>query len=358
MDAASLKEYIFNNNKVEFVLDKIGCKSIKYHSSNNFYSAANYNGDNTGAVNVYNNKYLLIHNWTRESEFGEMADIISLTKYNKKCSFVSAIKYLHNILGLKFTQYEKKEKEDEKEDPLAVFKNAMSTCRCINVANIQAIREEAINDYVPLLYIDWLREGIMPWAAKKFGLAYSYKYHRVVVPIRFWKDGRLVGFNQRTTVENYEELGIRKYFLTPSYKKNLNLYGLWENREEIEGKKTIVICESEKSVLKRYSRNDGTCVALQGKKLSEEQRKIILGLDVNEVIVALDNDVPIEEVRHICEQFFRARKVSYVKDRWDLLGEKDAPADAENKVYNFLMKHRIRYDESEHQKHLSSLKKK
>lgn len=358
MDAASLKEYIFNNNKVEFVLDKIGCRSIKYHPSKNFYSSTNYNGDNDTAVNVYNNKYLLIHNWTRESEFGDMADIISLTKYNKQCSFVSAIKYLHKILGLKFTQYEKKENKDGKEDPLAVFKNAMSTCRCINVANIQAIREEAINDYVPLLYIDWLREGIMPWAAKKFGLAYSYKYHRVVVPIRFWEDGRLVGFNQRTTVENYEELGIRKYFLTPSYKKSLNLYGLWENRKEIEGKKTIVICESEKSVLKRYSRNDGTCVALQGKKLSEEQRQIILGLDVNEVIIALDNDVPIEEVRHICEQFCRARKVSYVKDRWDLLGEKDAPADAENKVYNFLMKHRIRYDESEHQKYLSSLKKK
>lgn len=358
MDAVSLKEYIFNNNKVEFVLDKIGCKSIKYHSSKNFYSSTNYNGDNSTAVNVYNNKYLLIHNWTRESEFGDVADIISLTKYNKKCSFVSAIKYLHKILGLKFTQYEKEEKEGGKEDPLAVFKNALSACRCINVANIQAIREEAINDYVPLLYIDWLRDGIMPWAAKKFELAYSYKYHRVVVPIRFWKDGRLVGFNQRTTVENYKELGICKYFLTPSYKKNLNLYGLWENREEIEGKKTIVICESEKSVLKRYSRNDGTCVALQGKKLSEEKRQIILGLDVNEVIVALDNDVPIEEVRHICEQFFRMRKVSYVKDRWDLLGEKDAPADAENKVYNFLMKHRIRYDESEHQKYLSSLKKK
>lgn len=358
MDAASLKEYIFNNNKVEFVLDKIGCKSIKYHSSKNFYSSTNYNGDNSTAVNVYNNKYLLVHNWTRESEFGDVADIISLTKYNKKCSFVSAIKYLHKILGLKFTQYEKKEKEEGKEDPLAVFKNALSASRYINVANIQAIREEAINDYVPLLYIDWLREGIMPWAAKKFELAYSYKYHRVVVPIRFWKDGRLVGFNQRTTVENYEELGIRKYFLTPSYKKNLNLYGLWENREEIEGKKTIVICESEKSVLKRYSRNDGTCVALQGKKLSEEQRQIILGLDVNEVIVALDNDVPIEEVRHICEQFCRMRKVSYVKDRWDLLGEKDAPADAENKVYNFLMKHRVRYDESEHQKYLSGLKKK
>lgn len=358
MDTTSLKEYIFNNNKVEFVLEKIGCKLIKYHSSKNFYSAANYNGDNTGAVNVYNTKYLLIHNWTRENEFDDVSDIISLTQYNKKCSFVDAVKYLHNILGLELTPYKKEEKK-EKPDTLAVFENAINRHRAIvDVAEIQAIKEEAINDYVPLLYIDWLREGIMPWAAKKFGLAYSYKYHRVVIPIRYWLDGTLAGFNQRTTVENYEELGIRKYFLTASYRKSLNLYGLWENREEIEDKKTVVICESEKSVLKRYSRNDGTCVALQGKKLSDEQRRIIIGLNVNEVIIALDNDVPIEEVRHICEQFYHIRNVSYVKDRWNLLGDKDAPADAENKVYNFLIKHRVKYDESEHQKYLNSLKKK
>lgn len=287
-----------------------------------------------------------------------MSDIISLVQYNKKCSFVDAVKYLHNILGLELTPYKKEEKK-EKLDPLAIFKNVISRHRAIvDVAEIQAIKEEAINDYVPLLYIDWLREGVMPWAAKKFGLAYSYKYHRVVIPIRYWLDGTLVGFNQRTTVENYEELGIRKYFLTASYRKSLNLYGLWENREEIEDKKTVVICESEKSVLKRYSRNDGTCVALQGKKLSDEQRRIIIGLNVNEVIIALDNDVPIEEVRHICEQFYHIRNVSYVKDRWNLLGDKDAPADAENKVYNFLIKHRVKYDESEHQKYLNGLKKK
>lgn len=358
MDTTSLKEYIFNNNKVEFVLEKIGCKSIKYHSSKNFYSAANYNGDNTGAVNVYNTKHLLIHNWTRENEFDDVSDIISLTQYNKKCSFVDAVKYLHNILGLELTPYKKEEKKEEP-DPLAVFENAINRHRAIvDVSEIQAISEEAINDYVPLLYIDWLREGIMPWAAKKFGLAYSYKYHRVVIPIRYWLDGTLVGFNQRTTVENYEELGIRKYFLTASYRKSLNLYGLWENREEIEDKKTVVICESEKSVLKRYSRNDGTCVALQGKKLSEEQRRIVIGLNVDEVIIALDNDVPIEEIRYVCEQFYHIRNVSYVKDRWNLLKHKDAPADAENKVYNFLIKHRVKYDESEHQKYLNGLKKK
>lgn len=358
MDTGSLKEYIFENKKIEFVLEKIGCKSIKFHPNKNFYSCSNYNGDNTGAVNVSNDKYLMVRNWTRQNEFDEVSDIITLTQYNKQCSFVDAIKYLHEILDIEYSFYKKTKKKSKRFDPLSIFKNALCVGKrgCVDVDDVHAIDEEAINDYIPLLYIGWFREGIMPWAAKKFGLAYSYKHKRVVVPLRYWMDGSLLGFNQRTTVNNYEEFGIRKYFLTPSYQKSLNLYGLWENREEIEQKRYVVICESEKSVLKRYSRNDGTCVALQGKTLSDEQKRIILGLDVDEVIIALDNDVDIEEVRHICEKFYHIRKVSYVKDSWDLLGEKDSPMDAENKVYNFLLKYRVAYDAKEHHKYIKSLK--
>lgn len=38
-------------------------------------------------------------------------------------------------------------------------------------------------------------------------------------------------------------------------------------------------------------------------------------------------------------------------DRWELLenGSKDSPADKENKIYNFMLKHRVVYDEKEHQ---------
>ena len=355
MDTASLKEYIFKNKRVEFILEQIKCGNIKYHSIKDFYSASNWDGDNPSAINVYNDKYLMIRDWTRQSEFDDMSDIISLVQYNRKCSFVDAVKYLHKILGLNYSPYQRK--AVDKPDPLAIFKDAISRRRVVDVSEIQTISEEAINDFVPMLYIDWLREGIMPWARERFGLAYSYRHHRVVVPIRYWLDGSLVGFNERTTINNYEELGIHKYFLTPTYKKSLNLYGLWENREEIESKNVVVICESEKSVLKRYSRNDGTCVALQGKTLSDEQRRIILGLDVDEVVIALDNDVDINEVRHMCEQFYHIRNVSYMYDKWDLLGKKDSPMDADNKVYKFMFKHRVQYDSHEHDIYERSLTK-
>lgn len=356
MDTVSLKKYIYENNKIEYVLQEIGCGNIKYHSNKDFYSCSNYNGDNPGAVNVKNCPQLWVTNWTRQNEFPEGSDIFDLIKYNKQCSFIDSVKYLHKILGLDYTPYKKQEKK-EKFDPLSVFKRVLSARRRVDVSEIHAISDEALNDYVPMLHISWFREGVMPWTREKFGIAYSYKHKRVVIPLRSWLDGSLLGFNQRTTVENYEELGISKYFITPSYQKSLNLYGLWENKEEIEQKRYVVIVESEKSVLKRHSLNDGTCVALQGKTLSDEQLRIILGLDVDEVIVALDNDVPIEEVRYMCEKFYRFRKVSYVKDSWDLLDKKDSPCDAKNKIYNFLMKFRTTYDVGEHSKYLKSIER-
>lgn len=360
MTISDVKEYIYENKKIKFILEKLNCHNIKYNEKHGYYSASFPDGDNPQGINISNNKYLNYRSFSRNVSYEDGKDIIDLISYVTNKNFVDAIKLIHNILGLEYSPYKKQKKKEEKKDPLAIFKDAVKCGRrgTVNVDDIHVIDEEAINDYVPLLYIDWFREGIMPWARKKFGLAYSYKHKRVVIPLRYWLDGSLLGFNQRTTVENYEELGIRKYFITPSYPKSLNLYGLWENREEIERKKYVIVCESEKSVLKRYSLNDGTCVALQGKTLSEEQRRIILGLNVNEVIIALDNDVSIEEIRFMCEKFYRVKNVSYVKDRWGLLGEKDAPMDAKNKAFKFLIKYRTHYDESEHKKYLKSVSKK
>ena len=57
----------------------------------------------------------------------------------------------------------------------------------------------------------------------------------------------------------------------------------------------------------------------------------------------------------MCEKFYGIRKVSYIWDSYDLLKSKDSPADAENKIYNFLFEFRRIYDENEHKKYLKSL---
>ena len=45
MDTVSLKKYIFEHNKIEFVLNELGCHDIKYHDKRDYYSAAQPDGD-------------------------------------------------------------------------------------------------------------------------------------------------------------------------------------------------------------------------------------------------------------------------------------------------------------------------
>ncbi len=362
MDTISLKKYIYDNQKIEYILNEIGCKYIQYHSNKEYYSCSNYNGDNQTAINVKNNEYLNVVNWTRTKEFQDSSDIITLVQYNKNISFIDALKFIHKILDLPFNFKDKKEKEIVKKNEIhamKLFKQIRNKTKygVINVDDIHVLDDELLNDYIPLLHIDWFREGIMPWTRKKFSLAYSYRHSRVIIPLKYWATGELLGFNQRTTVENYEEFNIKKYFITPTYPKQLNLYGLWENKEEIQKAGYVVVAESEKSVLKRDSLGDSTVVALSGKNMSEEQARILKGLDV-EIVIALDNDVDINEVRHMCDKFKGTRRVSYIRDFIGILGDKDAPMDAGNKDYQFLFESRIPYDENEQKKYKRSLKNK
>lgn len=355
MDTISLKQYIYENKKIEFVLQEIGCHHIKYHPLKDYYTCANYNGDNTSAITVKNNPYLNVRNYTREKDFDGTSDIFSLVEYNKKYTFSQAFKYLHKILGLNYKREKFKPKEI-KETFDGYFKKFVTVDK-FNVAEIQTIDENLLNDYIPILHIDWYKEGIMPWTAKKFGLAYSYRRKRVIIPMRYWLTGELLGINSRTTVKNYKELGIKKYFITPTYQKSLNLFGYYENEKDIKKTGYVVVYESEKSVLKRDSRNDSTGVALSGHTMSDEQVSLLFRLNVD-IVISMDNDIPLEEVRHICEKFYGYRNVYYTYDKWGLLGKKDSIADMSNKIYNFLFKYKIKYDEREHKEYLKSLKKK
>ena len=354
MDAISLKQFIFENKKIEFILDNIGCKDIVYHPNKEFYSCSNYNGDNKSAVNVKNNAYLNVINWTRMNEFDDNADIITLVEYNKQLSFNKAIKYLHSILGLEYKYQEVLHKKYE--DPLYVFKKH-KTKEYIDVSEINPLDENIMDDYVPLLHISWFREGIMEWTRKKFGLAYSYKRKRIIIPLRDWRTGRLLGINARTTVEDYKELGISKYYITPSYQKSKNIFGLWEHEDDIKKAGYVVVYESEKSVMKRDSLGDCTGVAISGHSLSNEQISILNGLNVD-IIISMDKDVDIQEIRHMCSRLYRSRTVYYTYDKWDLLDNKESIADKSPKIFDFLMKYKVHYDDTEQSLYEKGLKNK
>lgn len=363
MVVTDLKKWIYDNNKIPFILEKIGCDHIVYHPAKEYYSCSNCDGDNKAAINIRNNEYLNCKNYTREEYFNEHSDLLTLVQYNmslnnKDFTFFDTVKYIHKILGLPLTIDTKQKKEKDKIDPLFIFKKVCGSSRKkVNIADFNIISETELQDFVPMVHIDFYKEGIMPWTIKKFGLAYSYRYKRNIIPLRYWLTGDLLGFNMRTSVKNYDLFDIKKYFITPGYPKQMNLFGLWENKKYILSAGYCVVFEAEKSVLKRDSLNDPTGVALSGHEISDEQVSILIGLNV-EIIIALDKDIDINHVRHCCEKFYGIRKISYIYDSYDILGAKDSPADAKDKVFNFFMKFRKTYDENEHKEYLRSLERK
>lgn len=363
MTIGELKKYIYENSKIQYVLESLKCHNVKFHDQQDYFSASFPDGDNPQGVIIQNNEYLNFNSYSRSEQFsGDANDIITLIEYITKNNFVDSLKYLHEILGLdyKLTKNHQKTQEIKEEDsPLYVFKKHESKYKKtkVNVDDIHFLDEEILDEYVPLLHIDWFKEAITERTRNKFGICYSYRYKRIIIPIRYWATGELIATNARTTIANWEEFNIKKYILTSGYNKQINLYGLYENYNAIQKAGYVCIYESEKSVLKRDSLCDSTGVALSGHTLSDEQVAILIGLNVD-IVISMDSDISINEVRHMASKFYGIRNVYYIYDKWDLIPKKSSPADCSNKIFNFLMKYKIKYDESEHQLYQKSLGKK
>ena len=350
MDALQLKEYISANNKIADILEDLGCHKIDNKDKEWVY-ASFPDGDNPKGIGL-NKENLSFYSFSRNIK----GDIYSLISELKGIEFSEVIRYLHKLLGLKQGRFNKK-KDTEIIDPLALFKKIRAKSNPIDVAELESYEEDILNDFYPAITKDWVcNEGILEPIRCRFNLGFSFKHNRIVIPHLHWETGEIVGIIGRTNNELYKELDIPKYFPIVKYEKSNNLYGLYENYFDIQKAGYVVVYESEKSVVRRCARGDNTGVALCCKSLSKVQERILKSLNV-EIIIALDNDVSMKEVLEMCDRFYPLKKVSYIKDKANMLGKKDSPADANLEGFNKLFDSRYKYNE-ESVKLLDIIKKK
>ena len=88
MTVNELKRYIYDNHKIDFVLDKLGCSHIEYHPNRDYFSASFVDGDNPQGINIRNTEYLNYRSFSRNVSYDDYKDLISLVQYTKKCSFI------------------------------------------------------------------------------------------------------------------------------------------------------------------------------------------------------------------------------------------------------------------------------
>ena len=64
MTSQQLKEYIIEHDKVEFILEDLGCHSIEFHPDKEYWSAAHPDGDNKSGIIIKNNNYLNYYSYS------------------------------------------------------------------------------------------------------------------------------------------------------------------------------------------------------------------------------------------------------------------------------------------------------
>lgn len=340
--AKELKYYIWQNNLVSFVLENIGCRNIHESNNNHYIRCSNADGDNSTAVTVFiDNPLLNVINETRANN--RNSDLIGLVSYTKGLNYFDTLKYLHSILGLNNT-YISKLDYDNIEIYNTEIEKEQEEKRKAEYHKSLARDIQLFNSGIKSITVDWLKECIIYKGVEKFDIRISNDNSQILIPIKNM-NGEIVGINKRTTrtAEEIKLIGIPKYQLTSGFNKSDYIYGLYENIATIKEKEYCVIFEGCKSVLQRATMQDNTSLALLGHSISDRQAEILVSLNLNEIVIAFDKDISVEEIKFYCDKLidFGCRKVSYIYDSDNLLDSKDSPTDAGNKIYTELFDNRV-----------------
>ena len=162
----------------------------------------------------------------------------------------------------------------------------------------QPIQENLLDYWEPLAApSEWFPDHILPSAMRRFGIRIDSALFKIIIPHRNAK-GELIGVRGRSFNEievssgmKYAPVQLEGKWL--NHKLGLNLYGLYENGENIRRLKKVAIFEAEKSVLQcesYYGPNNNFALATCGSNLSQEQMDLLLDLGVDEVILCYDKE--------------------------------------------------------------------
>ena len=167
--------------------------------------------------------------------------------------------------------------------------------------------ESILDDYLKVPNVRFQHDHISLETQLEFGIGYDVETDRITIPIRD-QHGSLMGIKGRANFEVNEE--TPKYLYLVPCQMSKTLFGYSTNYSSMYGS-TIMVFESEKSVLQCASYGYHNAVALGSNSLSEYQAKMILSLNPQKVIFMLDSDLPLENTKRNIDML---RSVATMRD--------------------------------------------
>lgn len=180
----------------------------------------------------------------------------------------------------------------------------------------------------------WRDEGISDESMRFFGVKYDSFSNCIVYPIKN-TDGIIVNVGGRTLDPDFKAKKIRKYTYFHAWGGRMGvIFGLYENKDEINRKHEVILFEGMKSVLLARGFGFKNTGAILTSHLNPAQMKILAAMGAN-VVFALDEEIDVRADRNI-KTLSQYVNVSYLYDFKRLLQPKDAPVDRGEAVFRTL----------------------
>lgn len=302
LDEASDKLYFYKDNKIFYCYTEDGAQSI-FKFIKNVYETRGQTYD------WYNDVYrLVVDESTQVENFG-------IQKYRPKRD-----------------KYARKKKDVQ----LPVYSKAVLDVFC---------------DLRPQ---EWLNDGISEAAMEKFNIKYWISQNKIIIP-HYDVNGEFVGIRGRAlNEEEVERFG--KYMPVQvqgtwyTHPLSMNLYGLYQNKDNIRKNGVCYLCESEKAVLQSESFPiPNCCVAVCGSNFNKFQLNLLMKTcQPREIVICFDNEEKSKEDKYffklmnICKKYSQYCNFSFVYDRKGLTQPKDSPTDKGFEVFRALIDSRVR----------------
>lgn len=210
-------------------------------------------------------------------------------------------------------------------------------------------------DVFPKKYpIEWIQEGISKKTMDKFNIRFSETQNKIIIP-HYDVQGRLIGIRGRALNE-WEIENVGKYLPVQiegkwySHPLSLNLYGLFENQNNIKKYGICYIFEAEKSVMLGENFSFPNCgVAVCGSQFNKYQVGLLLKYcQPREIILCFDNeekekqDLYFNKLMGICKKYKNYCNFSFLYDRNNITRKKDSPVDEGEEKFKILLQQRVK----------------
>lgn len=340
MDVYSIKQHIINNpHYIEKILDESGY--CKINETRNGEIRCAYDEDtNSTSVKVDMNTL-------SSTDFGRSVsgDIITLVEDRVGLTFRDSLKYICNIVGLNASDIEKSK---PKLLPFGGFYKNIGKNYSLN-AEIKTFNDDIMNDFQISPSKLFFEDGITLQCQQKYGVGYDSLTGRIVIP-HYNTKGELVGIVGRVNSKVVED-DVPKYFPLIPFSKSKTLYRFDKNYRNILDKRSVILCEGEKSVMKLDAMGIGVGLAVGGNYISDIQAQNILSAAPKNIIIGFDEGLDEE---HLIVQAKKLKidnpfikiEVGYMWDKDNVIlkkGSKSAPMDVTKKEFEYLARNCVKY---------------